>query len=140
MVPTRLFNATVFVLLVSMTALATVGNVFHDASCSEACTVAAESTPNLAADSHAGCSHGHSHSSDSSDQNKENVPNEETPSHDSDQCGVCIFLSLASPPVVLTEAPERDESTEPTAVQSDSIVALAPRRTKTARGPPAHVV
>lgn len=140
MVPTRLFNATVLVLLVAMTALATVGNVFHDASCSEACAVAVESTPNTAADSHSGCSHGHSHSADLSDQNKENAPDEGTPSHDSDQCGVCIFLSLASPPVVLTEAPERDESTEPTTVRSDSLLAFAPRRTKTARGPPARVV
>lgn len=139
MVPTRLFKATVLVLLVAMTALATVGNVFHDASCSEACAVAVESTSNPAADSHSGCSHGHSHSADS-DQNKGKAPNEEAPSHDSDQCGVCIFFSLSSPPVVLTEAPACDESTEPTVVQSDSLVTLAPRRTKTARGPPARVV
>ncbi|MFK7818678.1 MAG: hypothetical protein AB8G99_08160 [Planctomycetaceae bacterium] len=140
MVPTRLFKATVLALLVTMTAVATVGHVFHDASCSAACELAATVTPDQpVADSHSSCSHGHSHTATPLEENQENAPNEHTPSHDGDQCGVCVFLSQSSPPVLLSEAPRCDESIESISVQSDSLFVFAPRTLTTARGPPTRV-
>lgn len=135
MLQPRLFRTTAWMLVAVIVGLTTIGQAAHMATCScDSQAVAVRQDAPQVNHGHASCCHSHHHDHSSPESPVES-PDSEKP-HDSSDCPVCHYLSMAAESTVVTECPGILCDVEGCRLESESPAFQLVRWLQPPRGPP----